>query len=124
MGYELNEIYRGIGEMAYVIAHASTGFDGKDKQAFYDIIEEELKFGSWAAESRFELLEDQLHPDIESAYRAAIYEFRKYHDHLDEEIKEKAVRVIKKIAEVYHGHTSKVEQFIINQFEKELESIK
>ncbi|MEM7549719.1 MAG: hypothetical protein AAF363_08595 [Bacteroidota bacterium] len=123
MGYERNEIYRGIGEMAYVIAHASKGFDGKDKEAFYEIIEEELKYDSWAVESRFELLEEELHPDIESAYRAALYEFKKYHDHLDNDLKEKAIRVIKRIAAVYHGHTSKVEEFIINQFEEELRQI-
>ena len=66
------EIYRAIGELAYVMAKADDGLHIEEKKAFFDIIEQELKYDAWSAESRFELLDETLHPTLEHAYNEAI----------------------------------------------------
>ena len=53
--FEKREIHRAIGELAYVISKAQSGHELDEKKAFYEIIERELKFDAWAAESRFEI---------------------------------------------------------------------
>jgi hypothetical protein len=77
MQIEKREIYRGIAEMAYVIAKADKGLSAEERIAFNKIIEEELDFESWAAQSRFELLDEITQPSIEKAYNEAIHDFKK-----------------------------------------------
>ena len=120
--YEKRELYRAIGEMAYVIAKAHKGLQAKEKIAFFEIIEKELHFEAWAAESRFELLDEVTHPTLEHAYNEAINEFRKYKDHLDEPLKKVALRVLKAVAEAYHG-TSEMQEFVLGRFVDDLKKL-
>ena len=78
MQIEKLELYRCIAEMAYVIAKVDKGLSSEERLAFYKVIEEELEYDSWAAQSRFELLDEVIEPDIDKAYNEAMYDFKKY----------------------------------------------
>jgi len=115
------EIYRAIGELAYVIAKADDGLHIEEKRKFLEIIEEELKYDAWAAESRFELLDEKIHPTLEHAYNEAIHEFKIHKDVLTPALKEITIRVVKAVASSYHS--TEVKDFIIDRLEKDLKSI-
>jgi len=113
--FEKREIYRAIGELVYVIAKAHDGIVIAEKKKFYEVIEKELNFEAWAAQSRFELLDEVTHPTLEHAYNDAMFEFRKYKDYLTEEMKEMAIRVLQEVANAYKG-SSEFQNFILDRF--------
>jgi uncharacterized tellurite resistance protein B-like protein len=117
--YGKSELSRAIAEMAYVVAKAHDGLHASEKQAFFDMISKELDYDTWAAESRFELLDETTHPTIVQAYNTAINEFRKYKDQLSVEMKQKALKILEHVAQSHKGK-HEVEDFIIDQFKKEL----
>ncbi|MEQ8927902.1 MAG: hypothetical protein RLO81_18950 [Fulvivirga sp.] len=118
---EHNEIYRAIGELAYVIAKAGDGTQLEEKKAFFEIIEAELKFNAWSAESRFEILDEKVHPTLEHAYNDAMHEFKIHKSVLTPQLKETTLKVIKKVAAAYHP--SEVKDFIIDRLEKDLKTL-
>jgi hypothetical protein len=119
MDIEKREIYRSIAEMAYVIAKADRGLSAEERIAFQRIIQEELDYDSWAAQSRFELLDEVIEPSIEKVYNEAIHDLRKYKDHFNDELRQKTLRVIQRLAEACSGFSDK-EAFIIDRFKKDL----
>ena len=122
MDIEKREIYRAIAEIAYVIAKADRGLSAEERMAFNKIISEDLDYESWAAQSRFELLDEVIQPSIEKAYNDAIHELRKYKAHFTDELKGKALLVLQKIAASFNG-LSQNEAFIIDRFKKDLKSL-
>jgi hypothetical protein len=108
--------------MAYVIAKADKGLSAEERIAFYKIIEEDLDYESWAAQSRFELLDETIQPSIEKAYNDAIHELRKYKEHFTEELKEKAMLVLQKIAASFNGLTQN-EAFFLDRFKRDLKGL-
>lgn len=122
MNIEKLEILRSIAEMAYVVAKADKGLSAEERIAFNKIIQEELEYDSWAAQSRFDLLDEVIQPTIEKAYNEAIHDFRKYKDHLTSDLKQKAIRVMQRVAEACSGlHEN--EAMIIDRFKKDLQHI-
>ncbi len=119
MNIEKQELYRGIAEMAYVIAKADKGLSAEERIAFQKIIQEELAFDSWAALSRFELLDEVTQPSVEIAYNEAIHDFRKYKSFLTTELKEKCLRVLQKVADSCSGFSEK-EALIMDRFKRDL----
>ncbi len=122
MDIEKREIYRAIAELAYVIAKADKGLSVEERNAFYKIASEELDYESWAAQSRFELLDEVTHPSIEKAYNDAMHELRKYKDHFTHELKEKALLVLQQMAASCNGLSAN-EAFIIDRFKKDLQHL-
>jgi uncharacterized tellurite resistance protein B-like protein len=119
MNIEKLEILRGIAEMAYVVAKADKGLSAEERIAFHKIIEEELEYDSWAAQSRFDLLDEVIQPSLDKAYNEAIHDFRRYKAHLTDDLKSKAIRVMTKVAEACSG-LSENEAFIIDRFKKDI----
>jgi len=122
MEIERQEILRGIAEMAYVIAKADRGLSAEERIAFNKIIVEELDYESWAAQSRFELLDEVIEPTIDKAYNEAMHDFRKYKSHLTDDLKSKIIRVVKKVAEACSGLSDK-EAALIERIEKDLSQL-
>ncbi len=122
MDFQKREIYRSIAEMAYVIAKADRGLSPTERMAFNEIIREELDYESWVAESRFELLDEVLNPSPEEAYKQAMADFKKYKGALTSELKEKARRVVQRVAESCSGFSAK-EGLILGRFEKDLHAL-
>jgi hypothetical protein len=122
MDIEKREIYRSIAELAYVIAIADKGLSAEERFAFTKIAEEELDLESWAAQSRFELLDEVIQPSIERAYKEALHDLRVHKEHFTPEMKDKAVRVMRRVAAACSGF-SKKEADIIDRFQKDLETL-
>jgi hypothetical protein len=122
MHIEQIEIYRGIAELAYVMAKVDRGLSSEERIAFYKVINEELQYDAWAAQSRFELLDEIIDPNIDKAYNEAMHDFRKYKKHVTPEIKEKALRVIQKVADACNGFNEK-EAFIMDRIKKDLREL-
>jgi tellurite resistance protein len=122
MEIEKREIYRAIAEMAYVIAKSDKGLSAEEKTTFHRIVEQELELHSWIAISRFELLDEVTQPSIDIAYNEALYDLKKYRNHLTDELKEKALIVMTKVAESCSGFSEK-ERHIIDRFKNDLQSI-
>lgn len=119
---EKREVYRAIAEMAYVIAKADHGLSAEERIAFRTIIQEELDYDSWAAQSRFELLDEITEPSIEKVYNEAIHDFRLHKRVFTEELKEKVLRVVKRLAEVCNGLSDK-EAFIMDRLRHDLNNL-
>lgn len=122
MEIERREIYRGIAEMAYVIAKADKGLSAEERIAFQKIIEDELSYNSWAAQSRFELLDEITEPSMEKAYNEAIHDFRKYRAYLTADLKETSMRVLQKVANACSGLSEK-EAIILDRFRNDLKEL-
>jgi uncharacterized tellurite resistance protein B-like protein len=122
MEIERIELFRAIAEMAYVIAKADRGLSAQERMAFNKIVEEELEFDSWAAQSRFELLDEVTQPSIELAYNEAIHDFRKYKSHLTQDIKKKSILVMQKVAEACSGFSAN-EALILERFKTDLSNL-
>lgn len=122
MEVEKLEIFRAIAEMAYVIALADRGLSAEERIAFAKIVEEELHYESWAAQSRFELLDEIIQPDMESAYKEAIHDFKKYKHHLTGDLKQTTIRVMRRVAEACSGFSEK-ESLILDRFKKDIEML-
>jgi hypothetical protein len=122
MNIEKQEIYRGIAEMAYVIAKADKGLSAEERIAFQKIIQEELAYESWAALSRFELLDEITQPSVEAAYNEAIHDFRKYKSFLTDDLKQTCLRVMQKVADSCSGFSEK-EALILNRFRNDISEL-
>ena len=122
MQIQKREIYRAIAEIAYVVAKADKGLSSEERIAFNKIIEQELDYESWVAQSRFELLDEVTDPSMEKAYNEAINDLRKYKSHLTPELRQKALRVFERVAEACSGLSEK-ELFIIDRFKHDLHDI-
>jgi tellurite resistance protein len=122
MQIEQREIYRAIAEMAYVIAKADKGLSAEERMTFNEIVEKELELNSWVAQSRFELLDEVTQPSIDIAYNEALHDLKKYREFLTDELKEKAIRVMQKVAESCSGYSEK-ERLIIDRFKNDLKNI-
>jgi hypothetical protein len=119
--FEKRDLYRAIGELAYVIAK-SDGLKLEERKAFYDIIEKELSFESWAAQSRFDVMDEETNPTMEHAYNDAMNEFRRHKHLVDDALVAKALNVFRAVASACNG-TSEVEAFIINRFEHDIKHL-
>jgi hypothetical protein len=122
MNIERQEIYRGIAEMAYVIAKADKGLSAEERIAFQKIIQDELAYESWAALSRFELLDEITQPSVEVAYNEAMHDFRKYKSFLTTELKETCLRVMQKVADSCSGFSEK-EASILKRFRHDIREL-
>jgi uncharacterized tellurite resistance protein B-like protein len=122
MQIERLEILRSIAEMAYVIAKADKGLSSEERIAFNKIIVEELQYDSWAAQSRFDLMDEVIKPSIETAYNQAIHDLRKHKEHLTDSMRSTAVRVVERVAQACSG-THEIEAFILDRFKKDLQHL-
>lgn len=122
MDIETREIYRAIAELAYVVAKAEHGISAEERIAFLNIIEEELGHESWVAQSHFELLDEITLPSLNKAYNAALYELKKHKGKFTPPLKEKAVRVLQRVADSFGGFGEN-EAFILDRFRKDIQSL-
>jgi uncharacterized tellurite resistance protein B-like protein len=118
----LNEILRAIAGLSYAIALADDELQEQERKAFLQTIQTELGNIAWIAESRFELLEHNLKPNIDLVYNQTIYTIKRYRNELTPEIAAKCIKVVEKIAAAY-GNKSQGEMFIIEKFKTDLRNI-
>ena len=122
MQIEKLELYRCIAELAYVMAKVDKGLSSPERLAFYKVINEELEYDAWAAQSRFELLDEVVEPSLDKAYNEALHDLRKYKAYVTPELKEKTLRVLQRVAEACNGFDEK-EALIMDRIKRDLRQL-
>ena len=117
-----SEIYRAVSAIAYAIAKADGGLQDDEKKAFKSIIIEEFGHDAWMAESRFDLLDDMLQPTIEHSYNDALSVIKSNRQSFNEELRDKSIRIMERVAEAYKGK-NEMEGFIIEKFKQDLSKL-
>ncbi len=121
MSAELSNLYSTIGQLAYVMVMADKVFMEEEREAFQSVIKENLGHFDWLAEDRFQVIKDLMVLDLESTYEHALFLIRKNRLALDEDLIQKFMNVMIKVAEVA-GITPE-EQALINRFQEDLYEI-
>jgi uncharacterized tellurite resistance protein B-like protein len=119
MGTQTKEILPSIAQLVYAVAKAERGISSEERIAFFRIIEEALGLESWIAQSHFESLDKTTYPSIDHACNSALFELRKYKDHLRPQLEGKAIRILKRVADSFGGQGEN-EVFIMDRFKKDL----
>ncbi|MCE3227766.1 MAG: hypothetical protein K0S32_2317 [Bacteroidetes bacterium] len=121
----LESLYYAIGEMAYAIAKVDGKVQREEREQFHEILEEELGDKNPMLDISdivFQLFDrDKL--DSKTAYEFALHQVKLNSHYVSPEIKDKFIRVMERVAEA-HDDISSEEQDMIDDFKKELESIK
>lgn len=119
---EERDIYRAIGELAYVIATVDNVLSKGEKIVFTEAVKEDLGRNSWLALDRFEQLEnEQIDRDLDATYNRVMFVIRKNKDVLTENHLEKFISVLEKVAGV--SGVSEEELAVINQFQVDVKRI-
>ncbi len=119
---EKNNLYRAIGELAYVIARSDSLLTQLERTVFREAVKEELRGEGWAAIDRFEYLDqNEQKPTLEQSYNRAIYTFKQNKQALSAELAEKFVSLLEKVGGV-SGITDR-EIIVIEQFQVDMAKI-
>ena len=116
-------LVQALAELAYSIALADGALEQEEKDAFNRTIEAELGKSAWLAKNRFSILDERVSPNIEQAYKDAMFAIKNNQSDFDEGLKRKFIKVIEKIADSVDGLRS-YERELINRFRKDIELIK
>ena len=116
------ELTRAIAEIAYATAKSDGHLQDEERDAFNNIIKEELGDAALEAIERFELLEKDLDAEMIQAYRGALSRLKRHRRYLNDDIKQKFLDVMKKVASSYDG-TEAAESIFIRKFKKDLKSL-
>lgn len=111
-----------LAELAYSIALVDGEIEEKEKKAFDTIIEAELGKSAWSAKNRFAILEERITPNIDQAYKLAIFAIKMNKKDFTKELKQKFINVIEKLAFAVNGLGSE-EKILIAQIKKDIEEI-
>lgn len=115
------ELYRAVGELAFVIAKADKILRESEKEAFRKVIREDLGVSGWIAEDRFNMIEHTPTSDLDSSYNHVIFLIKKNSAGLTEDLKNRFIHVITKVAEVAGVHHS--QKALINRFKEDITKI-
>jgi hypothetical protein len=119
---EKNNLYRAIGELAYVIARSDSLLTQLEKTVFREAVKEELGEEGWATIDRFEYLDhNNQKPTLDQSYNRAIYTFRQNRQALSPDLAERFVSLLEKVGGV-SGITDR-ETLVIEQFQADLSKI-
>ena len=122
LSLEERDIYRAIGELAYVIAAVDNVLSKTEKIVFEEAVKEDLGANSWLALDRFEQLEnEEIERNIDATYNRVLFVMRKNKDTLTETHIEQFISVLEKVAGV--SGVSEEELSIITQFQVDVKRI-
>ncbi len=118
---ELANLYSTIGQLAYTMAIADHVLMDEERVAFLQVVKEDLGEFDWIAKDRFSAVQDIMIKDAESTYDHALYLIRKNIGALDQDVIDKFVHVIWRVAKV--AGITQEEQTLIDRFEKDIQEI-
>ena len=115
-------LVQALAELAYSIALADGELEEKEKKAFNTIIESELGKSAWSAKNRFAILEERISPNIDQAYKFAMFAIKTNKKDFSDELKKRYINVSEQIADAVDG-LRKEEKALIERFKKDIERI-
>lgn len=113
-----SNLYRAVGELAFVIAKSDNILRDSERQAFYQVIRKNFGVNSWVAEDRFNLIEKTPTTDVESSYNQVIFNIKRNREGLTPNLVKRFIMVIGEVAEVAGVHEKQAEY--INRFKEDL----
>lgn len=115
-------LYRALAELAYVIALADTIVEDNEREAFYTSVEKEIgREARYIVKSRFEVLDEYTHPQINHAYNHVIHLIKQNKSALDESMIDRFMNVMNEVAEV--SGICEEEQVYIDKFRQDVLAI-
>jgi uncharacterized tellurite resistance protein B-like protein len=120
----LQSLHFAIGELAYAIARADGKVQQEERQAFHNIVSEELKKNNYAFDISsiiFQIM-DRDKAKLPDSYHFALKQIKLNSHYLSPQLKKTFARVIEKVAAAYPPVTA-AERELINQFEKDIEPL-
>ncbi|HAS40356.1 MAG TPA: hypothetical protein DCS93_07745 [Microscillaceae bacterium] len=119
---EERDLYRAIGDLAYVIATVDGVLSNSEKIVFQEAIKEDLGENSWLALDRFEQLENEyIDRDLEVTYNRVMFIIRKNQQALTQEHIDTFISILEKVAGVYG--ISEEEMSVITQFKVDVKRV-
>ena len=118
---EERNLYRAVGELAFVIAKADNILRDSERKAFQKVIHEDFGENSWLVEDRFKLIEKTPTSNVESTYNHVIYMIKQNQQGLSQDLVNKFIHVISKVAEVADVHQN--QRIYIERFQEDLKKI-
>ncbi len=115
-------LVQALAELAYSIALADGELEENEKKAFNAIIDSELGKSAWSAKNRFAILEERISPNIEQSYKFAMFAIKTNKKDFTDDLKQKYINVIERIAESVEGLRNE-EKELISRFKKDIEMI-
>lgn len=116
---EESNLYRAVGELAYVLAKADGKVSRTETIVFQEAIKEDLGKNSWLAQESFDkLLDEDVQANVEAAYNRVLFTVRRSKNEMTEEMLEKFISVLEKVAGV-----SGITEDEINAIEKFREDV-
>jgi hypothetical protein len=98
---ELRDLYRAIGELSYVLARNDGSLTTLERAVFAEAVKEELGKEAWLAQDRFDALVNKgLEADVQQTYNHVLYLFRQHQHILNEDLIERLIAVLEKVAGV------------------------
>ena len=116
------EMNQAIAELAYAMCIIDGELHKDEKKAFLEIIKSELGEGEESAKIRFELLDEITNPNMEHAYQDALNIIRFNKHQLNEDLKNRFIRVIERVA-ISHKGMQASENIMIKKFKQDLKDI-
>ncbi len=99
---ETRNLYRALGELAYVIARADDRTTKMERIVFQEAVKEDLGKESWLAQDRFDWLDKQGDKvNVNEAYHRVMYTFRLNQTAITENLIEKFISVLDKVGGVF-----------------------
>ncbi len=115
-------LFQALAELAYSISLADGEMQPEEKEVFINLIEQEFKNDSWWAINRFKLLETQERKNIEQCYQFAIFAIRTNRSDFSEDLRNKFLNIITKVAESSDGLDAN-EKKLIERFKNDVVNI-
>lgn len=109
LSLEERNLYRAVGELAFVIAKADNILRDSEVKAFKDAITEVFGKDYWIIEDRFRYIISTPASDVESTYNHVLFMIRQNKAALNEILVEKFSNVLYKVAEVANIHDKQKE---------------
>ncbi len=118
LSLEERNLYRAVGELAFVIAKADNILRNSEKKAFQEVIVQNFGQDSWIAEDRFNLIANTPASNVESTYNHVIFLIRQNKGSLTQGLVDKFIHVIRRVAEVANVHET--QERYIDRFKEDL----
>ena len=109
-----------LAELVYSIALADGVLDDKEMEAFEEMITKELEDQATEIKNKFLLLKGRSAPNVESAYKQAMYAIKQNKEAFSDELKGKYFLIIQKIAKSVKGLRLE-ERKLLDRFKTDIE---
>lgn len=115
-----NGLEQALAELVYSIALADGVLEDKEMEVFEEMITQELEDQAGEIRDKFLLLKGRSAPNVESAYKQAMYAIKLNKDVFSDELKEKYFLIIQKVAKSIKGLRLE-ERKLLGRFKADIE---